>query len=95
MVIEDDVEIGANCAIDRATLGSTILRKGVKFHGDRLQKIRIVANNSTTNASLDFGEPLFQAAEASRYDERELESDVVRSSRITVLIRPVRQSWIA
>ena len=25
------MEIGANCAIDRATLGSTILRKGVKF----------------------------------------------------------------
>ena len=31
VIIEDDVEIGANCAIDRATLGSTILRKGVKF----------------------------------------------------------------
>ncbi len=31
VVIEDDVEIGANCAIDRATIGSTILRKGVKF----------------------------------------------------------------
>lgn len=31
VVIEDDVEIGANCAIDRATLGSTILRKSVKF----------------------------------------------------------------
>ncbi len=31
VVIEDQVEIGANCAIDRATLGSTILRKGVKF----------------------------------------------------------------
>jgi len=31
VVIEDDVEIGANCAIDRATLGSTILHKGVKF----------------------------------------------------------------
>jgi len=31
VVIEDNVEIGANCAIDRATLGSTILRKGVKF----------------------------------------------------------------
>ncbi len=29
--IEDDVEVGANCAIDRATLGSTILRKGVKM----------------------------------------------------------------
>jgi UDP-3-O-[3-hydroxymyristoyl] glucosamine N-acyltransferase len=31
VILEDDVEIGANCAIDRATLGSTILRKGVKF----------------------------------------------------------------
>ncbi len=31
VVLEDDVEIGANCAIDRATLGSTVLRKGVKF----------------------------------------------------------------
>jgi len=31
VIIEDDVEIGANCAIDRATLGATILRKGVKL----------------------------------------------------------------
>lgn len=31
VIIEDDVELGANCAIDRATLGSTILRRGVKF----------------------------------------------------------------
>jgi UDP-3-O-[3-hydroxymyristoyl] glucosamine N-acyltransferase len=31
VVIEDDVEMGANCAIDRATLGSTIIHKGVKF----------------------------------------------------------------
>ncbi|MCX6243476.1 MAG: UDP-3-O-(3-hydroxymyristoyl)glucosamine N-acyltransferase [Bacteroidetes bacterium] len=31
VVIEDDVEIGANCAIDRATLGSTIIRRGVKL----------------------------------------------------------------
>ncbi len=31
VIIEDDVELGANCAIDRATIGSTILRKGVKF----------------------------------------------------------------
>jgi UDP-3-O-[3-hydroxymyristoyl] glucosamine N-acyltransferase len=31
VVIEAHVEIGANCTIDRATLGSTIIRKGVKF----------------------------------------------------------------
>ncbi len=31
VIIEDYVEIGANTAIDRATLGSTIIRKGVKL----------------------------------------------------------------
>jgi len=31
VIIEDDVEIGANCTIDRATMGSTIIRKGVKL----------------------------------------------------------------
>jgi UDP-3-O-[3-hydroxymyristoyl] glucosamine N-acyltransferase len=31
VVIEDDVEIGANCTIDRATMGSTYIRKGVKI----------------------------------------------------------------
>lgn len=31
VVIEDDVEIGANSAIDRATMGSTFIRKGVKL----------------------------------------------------------------
>jgi len=31
VVIEDNVEIGANVTIDRATIGSTIIRKGVKL----------------------------------------------------------------
>jgi UDP-3-O-[3-hydroxymyristoyl] glucosamine N-acyltransferase len=31
VVIEDDVEVGANTAIDRAVLGSTVIHKGVKL----------------------------------------------------------------
>lgn len=31
VIIEDHVEIGANTTVDRATLGSTIIRKGVKL----------------------------------------------------------------
>ncbi len=31
VIIEDEVEIGANTTIDRATMGSTIIRKGVKL----------------------------------------------------------------
>ena len=30
-ILEDDVEIGANTCIDRATMGATIIRKGVKL----------------------------------------------------------------
>lgn len=31
VVVEDDVEIGANTCIDRATMGSTLIKKGVKL----------------------------------------------------------------
>lgn len=43
VVVGDDVEIGAGCAIDRATLGSTVIGNGTKFsnlvaigHGTRI-----------------------------------------------------------
>jgi UDP-3-O-[3-hydroxymyristoyl] glucosamine N-acyltransferase len=31
VIIEDDVEIGANCGIDRATLGNTVIKRGTKI----------------------------------------------------------------
>jgi UDP-3-O-[3-hydroxymyristoyl] glucosamine N-acyltransferase len=31
VIIEDDVEIGSNTTIDRATMGSTVIKKGVKL----------------------------------------------------------------
>ncbi|MDP6455864.1 MAG: UDP-3-O-(3-hydroxymyristoyl)glucosamine N-acyltransferase [Candidatus Marinimicrobia bacterium] len=31
VVVEDDVEIGANCAIDRGTIGNTVIGKGTKL----------------------------------------------------------------
>lgn len=31
VIIEDDVEIGANCTIDRAAISNTIIRRGVKL----------------------------------------------------------------
>ena len=31
VIIEDDVEIGANTCVDRATMGATIIRRGVKL----------------------------------------------------------------
>lgn len=42
VVIEDNVDIGANCTIDRATMGTTFIRKGVK-----LDNLVHVAHNVT------------------------------------------------
>jgi UDP-3-O-[3-hydroxymyristoyl] glucosamine N-acyltransferase len=51
VVIEDRVEIGANTCIDRATLGSTIIKKGVKL--DNLIQIahNVVVGENTVMAS--------------------------------------------
>ncbi len=45
VLIEDDVEIGANCTIDRATLGKTIIRQGAK-----IDNMVHVAHNVTIGA---------------------------------------------
>jgi UDP-3-O-[3-hydroxymyristoyl] glucosamine N-acyltransferase len=48
VVVEDHVEIGANCTIDRATIGSTIIKKGAKL--DNL--IQIAHNVEIGNSSI-------------------------------------------
>jgi UDP-3-O-[3-hydroxymyristoyl] glucosamine N-acyltransferase len=48
VIIEDDVEIGANTAIDRATIGATIIKRGTKI--DNLVQIAhnvIIGENGT------------------------------------------------
>lgn len=51
VIIEDQVEIGANCTIDRATLGATIIRKGAKL--DNLIQIahNVVVGENTVIAA--------------------------------------------
>jgi UDP-3-O-[3-hydroxymyristoyl] glucosamine N-acyltransferase len=52
VVIEDNVEIGANCTIDRAVFGTTIIRKGTK-----LDNLIQIAHNC------DIGEHTLMAAQ--------------------------------
>tara|TARA_B100000401_G_scaffold376902_1_gene277316 strand:+ start:576 stop:1616 length:1041 start_codon:yes stop_codon:yes gene_type:complete len=63
VVIEDRVEIGANCSIDRATMGSTIIRKGVKLdnfiqvaHNVEVGKNTVIAAQSGIAGSSKIGE---------------------------------------
>ena len=62
VVLEDNVEIGANTTIDRATIGSTILRRGVKLdnliqvaHNVEIGENTVMAAQTGLSGSSKFG----------------------------------------
>jgi len=62
VVIESDVEIGSNCSIDRATMGSTVIRKGVKLdnlvqiaHNVEIDEHTVIASQSGISGSTKVG----------------------------------------
>jgi UDP-3-O-[3-hydroxymyristoyl] glucosamine N-acyltransferase len=63
VVIEDHVDIGANTTIDRATMGSTIIRKGVKLdnliqiaHNVEIGANTVIASQTGVSGSAKVGE---------------------------------------
>ena len=63
LVIEDDVEIGANTTIDRGSLGLTLIEKGVKLdnlchvaHNVRIGARTLIAAQTGVSGSCDIGE---------------------------------------
>jgi UDP-3-O-[3-hydroxymyristoyl] glucosamine N-acyltransferase len=62
VIVEADVEIGANCTIDRATMGSTIIRKGAKLdnlvqvaHNVEIGEHTVIASQSGIAGSTKIG----------------------------------------
>lgn len=62
VILEDDVEIGSNATVDRATLGSTIIRKGVKLdnlvqvaHNVEIGEHTVIASQSGIAGSTKIG----------------------------------------
>lgn len=62
VVIEDDVEIGANTVVDRATMGSTVIRRGVKLdnliqiaHNVEVGNDTVIAAQSGVSGSTKIG----------------------------------------
>lgn len=63
VVIEDNVEVGANTCIDRATMGSTLIKKGVKLdnliqiaHNAEIGSNTVVASQTGISGSTKIGE---------------------------------------
>ncbi len=73
VIIEDDVEIGSNCSIDRATMGSTIIRKGVK-----LDNLIQVAHN------VEIGEHTVMAGQAGVAGSTKLGKYIVIGGQVAI-----------
>lgn len=63
VIVEDDVEIGSNCSIDRATLGSTIIKEGTKLdnlvqiaHNVEIGEHTVIASQTGIAGSTKIGE---------------------------------------
>lgn len=63
VVIEDDVEIGANCTVDRGALGETVVGQGTKIddqvmigHGARIGKHSLLVAQSGVAGSTEIGD---------------------------------------
>jgi UDP-3-O-[3-hydroxymyristoyl] glucosamine N-acyltransferase len=70
VVIEDDVEIGSNTTIDRATMGSTVIHKGVKLdnlvqiaHNVEVGANTVIAAQSGVSGSTKLGENVVLAGQ--------------------------------
>jgi UDP-3-O-[3-hydroxymyristoyl] glucosamine N-acyltransferase len=83
VVIEDDVEIGANTTIDRATLGSTIIRRGAKLdnliqvaHNVEIGENTVIAAQSGISGSTRIGKNCMIAGQVGLTGHLEIGNDV-------------------
>lgn len=70
VILEDNVDVGANATIDRATMGSTIIRKGVKIdnlvqiaHNVEIDSNTVVAAQSGVSGSTKIGKNVMIAGQ--------------------------------
>jgi UDP-3-O-[3-hydroxymyristoyl] glucosamine N-acyltransferase len=91
VIIEDDVEIGSNVSIDRATFGSTIIRKRVKIdnlvqiaHNVDIGEDTTISGHAGIAGSTRLGKRCTIAAAAGIGDHAILEDDVTLAGKAGV-----------
>ncbi len=75
VVIEDDVELGSNVCVDRATIGSTLIRRGTKIdnlvqiaHNDRIGQHVIMAGQGGLSGGGSVGDYAVMGGQAGAVD---------------------------
>ncbi len=91
VIIEDDVEIGANVCIDRATLGSTIIKKGVKIdnlvqiaHNVTIGDNTVIAGQTGVSGSCNIGKNVIMGGQVGLADHLNIGDRVILGGKAGV-----------
>jgi UDP-3-O-[3-hydroxymyristoyl] glucosamine N-acyltransferase len=102
VIIENDVEIGANCAIDRAVFGSTIIKSGVKLdnfihiaHNCEIGEYSLFVAQSGVGGSTKIGRNCVVSGQSAFTDHLEIApfSTFTARSGITKSIKEPNKVW--
>ncbi len=84
VVIEDDVELGANVCVDRAAIGSTIIKRGVKIdnlvqiaHNVIIDEDTVISAQSGVSGSTKIGKHCMLAGQVGIVGHVEITDDVI------------------
>ena len=100
--IEDDVEIGANSTVDRATFGKTMIRRGVKIdnlvqvaHNVAIGEDTILCAQVGISGSTKIGSNVTLAGQVGVVDHTEIEDNVLVGAQAGVTHRlPANQGYV-
>ncbi len=91
VVVEDDVEIGANTTIDRATIGRTIVGKGTKIdnlvqiaHNVKIGRNCIIVAQTGIGGSTKIGDNVILAGQVGVADHTIIENNVIVTAKTGV-----------
>ena len=102
VIIEDDVEIGASCAIDKAMFGSTVIKKGVKLdnfihigHNCEIGEYSLFVAQSGVGGSTTIGRNCVVSGQCAFSDHLEIApfSTFTARSGITKSIKEPKGVW--
>lgn len=92
VIVEDDVEIGANTCVDRATCGDTIIRKGTKLdnliqiaHNCEIGEHTVIAALTGISGSVQVGDRVIMGGQVAVADHVSIASDAVLAGRTGVM----------
>lgn len=84
VIIEDDVEIGANSVVDKATLGSTVIKRGTKIdsltliaHNVKIGEDTVIAGQTGIAGSSTIGDRCMLGGQVGIVDHIEVGNDTV------------------